>query len=75
MELERTINGWSRYYELSDPERLRGMSRGQILEQLPTLGREHVNRLTAEGLRERHPLLLAKLAEHPCIALMLVRSA
>ena len=36
-------------------------------------GTDH--RLTAEEIRERHPQLLAKLAEHPGIALMLVRSA
>jgi uncharacterized membrane protein YvlD (DUF360 family) len=36
-------------------------------------GTDH--RLTAEEIRERHPLLLAKLAEHPGVALMLVRSA
>src|SRR6186997_3344488 len=33
------------------------------------------HRLSAEEIRERHPLLLARLAEHPGIALMLVRSA
>ncbi len=36
-------------------------------------GNDH--RLTAEEIRDRNPLLLAKLAEHPGIALMLVRSA
>jgi hypothetical protein len=36
-------------------------------------GNDH--RLTAEEIRERHPELLAKLAVHPGIALMLVRSA
>ena len=33
------------------------------------------HRLTAEEIREKHPLMLAKLAEHPGIALMLVRSS
>ena len=33
------------------------------------------HRLTAEELRETHPELLARLAEHPGIALMLVRSS
>jgi uncharacterized membrane protein YvlD (DUF360 family) len=33
------------------------------------------HRLTAEEIREKHPQLLAKLAVHPGIALMLVRSS
>jgi hypothetical protein len=33
------------------------------------------HRLTAEEIRERHPLLLAKLVEHPGVALALVRSS
>lgn len=37
--------GWSKYFELSDPAKLRSMNRGEILSQLPTLGRDHTNRL------------------------------
>jgi uncharacterized membrane protein YvlD (DUF360 family) len=36
-------------------------------------GNDH--RLTAEELAERHPLLLAKLVEHPGVGLLLVRSS
>ena len=36
-------------------------------------GTDH--RLTAEEIRDRHPLLLAKLAEHPGVGLLMVRSA
>jgi hypothetical protein len=51
-ERERELKGWSKYYELSQPESLRSMTPGQILEQLPTLGHAHVNRL----LKDRESL-------------------
>jgi hypothetical protein len=44
----REMDGWAAYFDLSDPQRLRDMSRGEILAQLPTLGREHVNRLLTD---------------------------
>jgi hypothetical protein len=44
-EKEKEQNGWSRYYELSQPDRLRQMNRGEILREIPTLGIDHVNRL------------------------------
>jgi hypothetical protein len=39
------INGWSEYFRLSEPQQLRRLSRGDILAQLPTIGRDHVQRL------------------------------
>lgn len=47
---ERTLerDGWSAYWDLSDPARLRTLSRADILRQLPTLGRDHVNRLLTD---------------------------
>lgn len=47
-ERELEINGWGEYWNLSDPNTLRNMTRAQILETFPTLGREHVNRLLTD---------------------------
>lgn len=44
-ERELELNGWSIYLEMSDPAKLRTMSRGDILKKLPELGQAHVNRL------------------------------
>lgn len=41
--LER--EGWAAYFEMQRPDVLRGMSHGQIVAQLPTLGSQHVDRL------------------------------
>jgi len=44
-ERELELKGWSNYLELSDPAKLRDMTRGDILKRLPELGQAHVNRL------------------------------
>lgn len=44
-ERELELNGWSTYLEMSDPAKLRTMTRGDILKKLPELGEAHVNRL------------------------------
>lgn len=44
-ERELELKGWSNYLELSDPTKLRAMTRGDILKRLPELGQAHVNRL------------------------------
>lgn len=42
-ELEQ--KGWSTYFELSQPDKLRTMKPGEILAKLPELGHAHVQRL------------------------------
>jgi len=44
-ERELELKGWSTYLEISDPAKLKTMTRGDILKQLPELGQAHVNRL------------------------------
>ena len=44
-ERQLEMRTWSTYATLADPQQLRHMTRGQILEQLPKLGRDNTNRL------------------------------
>lgn len=44
-ERELELKGWSTYLDMSDPAKLKTMTRGDILKQLPELGQAHVNRL------------------------------
>lgn len=47
-ENELEISSWSRLHDLSEPSRLRTLTRGDILAELPTLGRQNTQRLLNE---------------------------
>lgn len=44
-ERQLEMDGWSTYFDMQRPEVLRGLTHGEIVSKLPTLGTEHVNRL------------------------------
>jgi len=45
------MNGWSRYWEMSNPPALRALTPGEIMQKLPTLGSAHVERLLNDKAR------------------------
>ncbi len=47
-ERKLELEGWSKYWELAQPDTLRRLSHGAIVEQLPTLGSAHVQRLLTD---------------------------
>lgn len=50
-ERQRELRGWAAYFELRQPEALRGLSHGDIVSKLPTLGTAHVQRLLTDKER------------------------
>lgn len=46
-ERGRTRDGWASFFDYSDPEKLKSMSRAQVANLLPTLGAQHTAALLA----------------------------
>lgn len=51
LERQRELRGWAEYFELRQPDVVRGLSHGDIVSRLPTLGTAHVQRLLGDKER------------------------